>query len=253
MSLGTPSTPALLSLARIPPLVNFHKGSIQESLTTILWGKVGRCDSGEGAHIDAAQTVVPRPCRASEMKMSWSRMTSVTSEFPSHATNMCFLPSLSQNIVSSNPICPGGARERPTRICKNSLGHVWISMGAVEGEPPLSKNVRTILCPNIQRQGAECLPSWAYKSSAVFPATSVYDCFMVFVDFWAFISPTTLMSLQSSCFDLTTSDGTRTRSGFQLAADPFKGMVAPSTTQVLGAYVKKMLVKWRRKSLTVLF
>ena len=147
------------------------------------------------------------------MKMSWFSTTSA-SEFPFHATNKCFLPSLPQKTVSSNPIRPGGAHERPTKIRKNSSGYLWILMGAVEREPSLSKNVRTILCPNIRRQGAECLPSWAYKSSAVFLATSVYDCFMVFVDFWAFISPTTLMSLQSSCFDLATSGGTRTRSGF---------------------------------------
>jgi len=112
---------------------------------------------------------------------------------------------------------------------------------------PYQKNVRTILCPNTRRQGVVCLPSWAYNSSAIFLATSVYDWFIVFVDFWAFISPTTLMSLQSSCFDLATFDRTRTRSGFRLAADPSKGMVALSATQVLGIYVNHEIGKIAEK------
>jgi len=129
---------------------------------------------------------------------------------------------------------------------RDRLKYVKISSGCwlmliveVERDPPLSKNVSTTLCPNICRQGAECLPSWAYNRSADFLATSMYNFFMAFIVFRIFISPTTLTSLQSSGLDLSfaTSTGTKTRSGFRLASDPFRGVLAPSATHFLNEYV----------------
>jgi len=209
MSLGTPLTPALLSLASMPPSINFRRGSIQESLTTIRRGGFS------GEDISAVQTVVLRPCNASEMKRMVSMTTSLPTKSPVHATRTRFFPSMSKITVSSKPIRQSGAHERPTKILKNSSGFWLISMGAVERDPPLSKNVRIMWCPKNHRQGAECRPSCAYKSSAVFPAASMYELFTVFGVLLIFISPMALTSLQSNCFKaLATSAGRRTRSGF---------------------------------------
>ena len=237
MSLGTPSTPASLSFAIMLPLVNFHRGLIQESFTTIHRGI-----EADPSRVDinlAAHTVVLHPCKASEMKRSLSRTTS----FPrsSNATTTCFLPSLSQSMVSSNPIRDGGTHEIPIKICKNSSGYLLISIDTVERDPPLSKNVKTMQSPNIRREEAECLPSWVYRSSAVFPATSVYDCFTVLAVFHFFISPTMLTSLQSRGF-FAASTGTSARSGFQLASNPFSGATAPCTTHVLRVCIN---VSWK--------
>ena len=98
MSFGTPLTPALLSLASIVPSVNFRRGSIQESLTTI-WrgGFPGEC-------ICAPHTIVPHPCIASEIKRRLSTITSLPTKAPVHATRKRFLPSACEITVSSNPI-----------------------------------------------------------------------------------------------------------------------------------------------------
>ena len=136
--------------------------------------------------------------------------------------------------------CSRGECERPTQMCKNSSGCRLISIGKVKRDPPLSKNISTTVCPNICRQGVECLPSWAYKSNAVFPAISMYDFFMVFVVCWIFISPSMLTSLQSSGLDFKAFAmfvGTRTRSGFLLASNPFRGALAPSATHFLSKYI----------------
>ena len=109
-----------------------------------------------------------------------------------------------------------------------------ISMGAVERDPPLSKNIRITWCPKNCRQGVECRTSCAYKSSTVFPAASIHKLFTVFGVLLIFISPMALTSLQSNHFEaLATSAGRRTRSGFQLASDPCRGALAPSATHIL--------------------
>ena len=153
MSLGKPLTPALLSLASILPSVNFRRGSIQESLTTIWQGGLSR------EYICAPHMVVLHLCNASEIKRRLSTTTSLPTKAPIHTTRTHFFPSTCKITVSSNPISQSGARERPIKICKNSSGYSLISIGAVERDPPLSKNVKKMWWPNNHTHGAECRPS----------------------------------------------------------------------------------------------